>query len=863
MADMHYGRRNTGADPAWGEIGANNQRAYIPNTLTETIIAYAMGTRAGRSGASTPLSRMGIGSVSGSAPGALLAYTGSFSPSNASSYGGDLTTYTADLETPLLMTDGSRYALVLTAKNASLGHGMIPSDNISATDENMYTRSGLSTSIPLDPIAGSGSPEGHMTLWVTGEINVAPNTPTNVSPSGGLSAADLTPNIEADFSDANETLPNGKSFDYLNRVHIRVERDSDDFEMWDYAYTASSAERTAKRSSKAYAGTALVIGTTYRIFIRHSDRAGAYSGFAQATFTINAGGTVVMTSSTPVGKILTTTPTFTAQWTHQTSSAADRTRIRLLQGGEVITESQEITISVAANGTISIPWASIVWSPSLPGNALLPGSAYRYQIKARATTGGVWSPYGDNPNDAGDGIRIDVNSTPNVPTNLAPSQSQVVTSLPKLTFAGTDADDPFTSLTGSLMITRADLSTVTRTATRNLTTGLFEYQTTSTDLPAVQTFTWKAQVSDGTFTSAYSANATVVYATGLTVTLTAPTPSQVITTASLPVSWSAIANQTHYEVQLWELNSSGQRLSTITPSYTTGTVVSAATSFNVPATAYKNLTNYEVVVKLTNNLAQTGNSAATLISINFTPPDTLNLTATPVRYAGEVSFSSIYVEWSPTTYSGSAFLGYYLWRTPLSGENAGQRELLRKIPRAAQVGFVDAHPVSGVDYLYELSQLVRIGTLDVYSIAAQAQTRIDLESVVLTLATNPETYRIELHHRSARGSGPFMVSEHVGQRQRVYPINARLPRVIVGTLDAWKDVGTFALLTTDDATAEQKINDWRELMRSGGTICLRDFTGVKRFVTLDANPREDRYSIDRYEVTMSFMESHFHEGEFL
>src|SRR5690349_7198088 len=205
MAIAYYGRRNTSSDPAWGEIAANNQRAYVPGTLTQTIIAYRMGTRAGRSGGSTPLSRMGVAQLTGSVPGALLGYTNSFSPSNPSSYGGDLTTYEADFDTPFLMDDGKAYPLVLTAKNANLGHGMIPSDNISASDENMYTRSGLSSSIPLDPVGGTPSPEGHMTLWVEGEINVKPNTPTSIAPSGALSSGDLTPTIAADFADANES----------------------------------------------------------------------------------------------------------------------------------------------------------------------------------------------------------------------------------------------------------------------------------------------------------------------------------------------------------------------------------------------------------------------------------------------------------------------------------------------------------------------------------------------------------------------------------------------------------------------------------------------------------------------------------
>ena len=286
MAILRYGRYTSGPEFDWGEVGPGYQRACVYDALSSTIIGYQLGGWFGKE-IGTPKSRIFVAETTGTTPDpdTLLAYTDEITPSAAMVDNSGGAAYVGSIA-PRIFAGGQRYALGLTARGGTLGHSMRQAAAISALNRNFYQKSGLASTIPTNPVGGSASYEGHMSLWIVGMVNEAPATPTGLSPSGALAGGVTTPAMEANFSDPNETLPDGRAFDSINQVQIQVRRKSDQTMFWDRIYTATASERTARRSSITYAGTSLAYGTDYEWRIKHRDRAGAWSGWtAWTTFT--------------------------------------------------------------------------------------------------------------------------------------------------------------------------------------------------------------------------------------------------------------------------------------------------------------------------------------------------------------------------------------------------------------------------------------------------------------------------------------------------------------------------------------------------------------------------------------------------
>jgi hypothetical protein len=114
MATANLGVKNTGAATQYGIISANNQRAYVPDPLTSTVIFYEMGARVGAAvGGLVPSTRMGIGQTSNGeangSPDALLTYTEAFSPATVMNSGGSGAVYLRDLSRRLSVESAMRF----------------------------------------------------------------------------------------------------------------------------------------------------------------------------------------------------------------------------------------------------------------------------------------------------------------------------------------------------------------------------------------------------------------------------------------------------------------------------------------------------------------------------------------------------------------------------------------------------------------------------------------------------------------------------------------------------------------------------------------------------------------------------------
>jgi hypothetical protein len=862
MATANLGVKNTGAATQYGIISANNQRAYVPDPLTSTVIFYEMGARVGAAvGGLVPSTRMGIGQTSNGeangSPDALLTYTEAFSPATVMNSGGSGAVYLRDLIAPFIGRVGDAFSLVLTASNYALAHGMEQADDISAQNENHYNKANVS-SIPTNPIGGTPSSEGNLQLWATGEINVAPAKPTPTEPVGTIISTDLTPSLAAGFSDDNETLPNGASFDYIVKYDIEVRRTSDLLSMWVTTSNAGPTQRAARESRIEYAGTALVAGTSYQWRVKHYDRAGSASVWsAWTTFSINAGGSVSTSAGTPSGKQNSDTPgPFTGVWSHPSALSTNAAIVRILDanGGVVQTmsESTPYATVVANDGTISIPWASTAFT-ALPRT----GEALSYQIKAR-DSGNGWSQWSASR-------AFTVNATPNVPASLSPTNSQTVTSAPLLTATASDFDNLTSALTVTAEIKRADTTTITRSMTYNATTGKYQYQTVpDTDWTGYQTLQWRAKAGDGTSESAYSSYATFIYALGPSVTVTAPLDESTVTAATTRITWTVPSGgpQAKYQVLLTDAtdySGSEIQLPQEPAIYDSGLVTTTNMFYDVPTGIFRNGTRWALDVYVTNESSIVGQSQRLEFNVVYTPPTTMtSFTAQPTALYVSSGSDAVLLDWAASTYPGTQFVAYNLYETALSGDDAGVRRHLRRIPNAAQTGFLVVNRPSGIAFLYELEQVVKIGVEEISSVAAQATVSVSVPHVVLTSAMNPEAYGVEFRYKA--GTGGHIQSSMKRDRRKVVPVGGSVGRTVDSPFKSWDDKGAFEFITDTHTTATEKLARFEALVENSSTMCLRDFTGLFRFVSLD-NLDIVRFSVDRFQVAFTTSEEYFDEGE--
>lgn len=839
---FYFGRRVTTTDTDMGTIAPGGQRAYVPNRLTQTIIAYRMEMLGGKSaGFSAPRSRMGIGlSLDGGTPDNLLAVTSEFSPTADMTSGSNGTVYGANLTAPLLMRPDD-YALVMTSRSASLEHAMRSAAGITANNEKFYYKTGLSSTFPTNPITGNPTTEGHMDLWVVAVTNTAPATPIDRVPVGDLVSTDLTPQLQSRFSDAEQTLPNGVTYDYLNQVQIAVRRKSDGVSFWNITYNATSTERDASFADIQYAGTALVAGVEYEWQTRHSDRAGAWSPWSTwLTFRVASAGSVARPSA-PSGRVNTLNGTalnMSALWTHAGGLSTNAVQARLKNAeGSILKTSAEIARTVANNGTISITWSESAFG------TLTAGTKYFIEIRGR-DTGNIWSPWSASQ-------AFNTDARPTTPTGLSPANGAIVTGLPLLTALTSDADDATSGLRMTFEITRSDATKVTVTGTYNATTKRHEYRVTSTDLPSFQIFSVRAFADDTFLASSWSTANSITYAQGPVVTVTEPALNATIVTSTPRISWTT-SEQVQAVVRLYQQGSNRLLLTQTFNDTTTRSTV-------IPPTYLYNGVGYYVTVTVTDTLNLVGHSEAHTFTLQYPALEQVSGFVAYPRFIGhDAVASAIELNWDRTAYAASQFEGYDIFRVPVTGTDDPEEGtvFLRRIMSPMQNSFVDYHPRSGVGYEYVIRQNIRMGSDLLVSPDSVGQAQINLEGIVLAAALVPDTYRIDLRFLGS-GSGPDHELK-MDQRQKV-PIGARHGRTIRSRFRSWEDGGRFNVISDQFATAEQRITRIREAIANGKTFSYRDDKKRKRWVTITAYKEFDFR--ERYEVDIQVREEHFVEGE--
>ena len=862
---VRFGRYRTSPDADIAEITSGQQLAYVADATSQTLIVYRLGMWAGKDTGS-PTSRIGLGSYTGSAPGALLTVTGAMIPTATmiDVTGGQ--SLVGDVSPVSLPPD--RYAMVATSQGGTLGISMRQAGAITGQVELFWRKSGLASTMPTDPIGGTASTEGHLAIWAEAEANVAPNAPGALAPSGNVPATSLVPNLTATFSDANETLNNGAAFDRLERLHIQVVRVSDNAMLWDYEQPASSTEQANKRSQRLYAGSALAYNVAYTYRVRHQDRVGAWSAWASTTFTLQSLAAVERPTN-PAGFETALQPgPITAVYRHANGLSSNAAQARLLaSNGTVLVTGPITATTVAPNGTISLTWAS-----TGIGN-LNYGGRYGMQVRARDTAGtwGEWSP----------ASIFWENAPPDIPTQVWPS-GLTTSARPLLSakLSDPDAEHPASSLTAFVEILNASNTVLaTRTATYNAATGKHEYQTTSTDLASFATYRHLWYAYDGTLysggaTSAASASrsgtASVVYAQGPTVTITAP--SSPVGTTTPTVTWTNTftgggTKQSH-RVRLY-------RPADNATVYDSGTVAGTGTSHTLSnanwiGELWNNGETFTLVVTVTDSNGLTSDSAGRSLTLSYTPPATLSLDGAPVALPGGAGTHAVRLSWQSSEVATGQFVAYEVWRVQLSGVGEpilATRVRLARITASTATALLDAEVTAGTRYRWELSQVVQQGYDTVASAPGQWTGSVNFDGLVLHQPFDPIGHVVHLRYGPADGRYAPELTLTQGMRFET-TITSGVARAAFFAPGHAHDLSVeVGLLTDEYGTAAEKLEHLAMIFHAQNgdedgrphIVCWRDGRGGPhgRLYGVLTDPRVVHEVAGQYAVSLGFREVTF------
>lgn len=802
-------------------------RACVFNKTTENGWVYQLGIWAGKytvESSSNVTTRLALYDTDSSKdPDDRQGYSDSFSVTatmidngGGASYVADIAASVGPVSDSIPIYSGRRYSIAALGTVGWLAHAMQEAALISADNERFYLRTGLSQPPPSNFGSPSESTEGHMTIWAVYEANVAPSTPTSLSPSGSIN--DTAPTFSADFADANSDHG-----DYLNQFRIQVRRVSDLTSFWDTTLTATSGEQAAEAFSRAYGGTTLVRGTAYEWRTQMSDYFGSWSSWTAWTAFTPANLGFVTLGDDPTGKIETINPDFDGTWTHQSAEDMTRVQVRLLNGtGTTVLQTgtdYDIT-DVADTDPFTVSWANTGFTD------LAWGTAYRFQIRGKDESA-LWSDWSASQT-------FSTNAAPTVPSDLSPSNGQIVTDYPLLSCAATDADD--TTGTGFEVYARIKNSggTVlfTRTMTYNATTLRWEYQTDGTDLATFATYRWDAYSYDGTLYSgeASSSGAAVkssevsfVFAEGPTVTITSPASGATITTASLPVTWTTV-DQAKYRVYLYD--ETGTELVYDSLEQTPFPVVSAHT---IPSGYYHNGFTYQLVVWVEDLTPLEGTSTPQLFTVDYVEPDAItNFQAVAVSIGNDPNgwTTAIRLTWDPTEYGTDVWQRYEIQRQAATGIDSQLILWRNDLSSPSQITVTDYTPVTGIEYTYTIRQIILTGLDELESAAVTAVATATFGGVVLCDVSAPDVLRSALRYTAER---PHKFDKDSTKYQ---PLSGATATTVRSRYRNWETDFKFKLVDDEWSTALDDRNELLALDANMGTICYRNNLGDKYFSTM-------------------------------
>ncbi|CAA9230645.1 MAG: hypothetical protein AVDCRST_MAG93-862 [uncultured Chloroflexia bacterium] len=666
-----------------------------------------------------------------------------------------------------------------------------------------YTRtvnSGWPTD-PFDPAAQTldvAIPAGYIIF----EANRAPAKPHTPSPANGAAFNITTPSLSASFGDLDAAAPiNDKMREYA----IEVREAGKEELLWGgtgAVFTASDAERTAKRFTRVYNGSPLPPGDTYEWRSAVADDTRTYGEWSDwQTFTINAAGEADASVGSPAGK-LDSDPALIAwsgPWTHPNGYTATQARVRVFKGSGLVRTGALVNVNVAPGLTITVPAASAGIGDLDPG-------AYEFEILAKDGISNLWSS--SKPAKRG---KFRVNAPALTPTNLQPPSGSAASQPPLIEFSGgdPDADDiPGSDVVWDVRIkTGAGVILGTyETAAYDPSTGKVSLQTTTQHFPSgFGTYLMDARgrdVSAGARgTSPWSREHVIIYQQGPTVTVLRPNYGGVLAT-STPLYAVQVPGLIRTRWLVYKEDDDA-------PLYDSGQITNRPDEHQQRANYLRDKGRYDLVVMAWDNLNRQASSLRVPFSVAYEPPRAPeNPAASSIRYPGDPWETGVLLTWSESDYPQGKFDH---WAVTRRGANQPVENavLLREIRNAGESRWVDPHPPLGHRWVYGLSQIVREGS---GTVAASPVIEMEVElashwsAVVLASIEDPAGIRAVLwtslksSPATLGGSSPPATPPVVTWGTNGMPTAARP----AGKGPRTREFGSFTLFDDDQGSAEVK-----------------------------------------------------------
>ena len=441
----YYGKHVVAHDTDIGITGVttNNERATIFPAITENGWATAYGIWGGRanSGQNATLALCHWSDFN-NAPNTVRARSSSFTVSTDMFDGNGGASYTSNItwsdsiypsRSSAQLFKGTPYAVGFLSTGNQFSHAQNADGTV------MFIGS-VASQPPGGFVSGTSNPEGQIDVWIVYTPNTSPTIPTGLSPTGtGITT--LTPTFNANFVDAESSIG-----DQMSSYTIQLRAVGTTTDLWNSPYTATATEKAANQVQIPYGGTTLTAGVAYEWRVMVFDMFGAGSIWTNnagpwQSFTVNLGGTITIPSgATPTGKQLAVNGyTFMGQWTHGSALAMKKLTVDILQNNQVV-RTNTLTVNIPSSAS---PGTSFTTTFAALGFANLSySSSYQWRMK------GQDSALIDSPYSALTTFSVD--SYPDMPTGLSPTNNTPVSSPPKLTATGTDFDDTPTALGGNL-----------------------------------------------------------------------------------------------------------------------------------------------------------------------------------------------------------------------------------------------------------------------------------------------------------------------------------------------------------------------------------------------------------------------------
>lgn len=901
LADT-YGRVAGASEANYGEVDPGEMRTCVFDALPKAFWAKKAGIWGGRKTTLSPSVRNVVYRDTGDpGPDNLLAYTNSYQPTAQEVPGTDPEPTMANPNpTPVPATGGaaqefdfqkvnsgpSTTALLLKAgwkpaigaivQDATFAHSRRAAANIHADDENFYERSGLGS---LTPPSDYGSfttlGAGHMTAWIRGEWNEAPQVPVNRVPSGTVQTQ--TPIFEADFRDNNGAWGTSNATgidrgDKCQAVKIWVRDAVTKDQIWSDRHTCSRDEQEANHWIIDTI-PAVARGSDIEWQCQQQDMGDEWSDLSSWLSVHIATAGIVTTDGSPTGVIDTITPSFQGRWNHVSALGMTQCQVLILRDNSLVSTSPVINKVVASSafpGTLfTLTWADCDFAangtPKLV-NLEWGQDDYNFLILGKDSAGN-WS-------DPSAPMRpFDTNSPPTVPSLRAPDSGAQFTTYPLIQYRFSDANDDPGDCSLTIEFTRPNLSTVTATASFNSGTGLWEFQTSSTHLNAFGTYLVRARSYDGV---TYSGGATVSgnakwskyetfdFLTGPAITIDAPVDNGAVLTSGTRVQWTTV-QQDKYQVWIYKAGR-------VNPVYDSTLTVSGNRFHDVPSGLWRDGDLLYAVVEITNSLAQVGRSDRRYFLIDYPPASEIQvLDCRPYRFADDPWDTAVRLTISGTNLTDT-FAGYFIYRRET--DDPDDDLLIAQIDDPAKTTFIDPHAPIGVELTYSVAQGQTVaGSNNEVTLSNLnfGYSFIEIDGVVLVSVQDPQR-RIILDSVQEMADTQTL-DEYVHQ-----PLSQRAPTTVRKRHHYWQtqleaslydrtpDGGPPAKVRYDQMLRALRIDPKTLLNREtqafagGGTFSYRNERQIRRWVVIGPRVGVRPKRVQNYDVTLPLREEDFTEG---